>query len=70
METASFFSLLLHNVQTYSGAHPASYPVGTGRFFPGGKRQRREADYCPATTNAEVEKTLIYASTLLYFFMA
>jgi hypothetical protein len=28
---------LLHVVQTGSGAHPASYPVGTWGFFPGGK---------------------------------
>jgi hypothetical protein len=27
----------LHVVQTGSGAHPASYPMGTGGFFPGGK---------------------------------
>jgi hypothetical protein len=23
---------LLHNIQTDSGAHPASYPMGTGMF--------------------------------------
>jgi hypothetical protein len=28
---------LLHSVQTGSGAHPASYPMGTGGSFPGGK---------------------------------
>jgi hypothetical protein len=28
---------LLHRVQTGSGAHQASCPVGTGRSFPGGK---------------------------------
>jgi hypothetical protein len=28
---------LLHIVQTGSGAHPASYPMGTGDSFPGGK---------------------------------
>jgi hypothetical protein len=27
---------LPHSVQTGSGAHPASYPVGTGGDFPGG----------------------------------
>jgi hypothetical protein len=26
-----------HHVQTGSGAHPASYPMGTGGSFPGGK---------------------------------
>jgi hypothetical protein len=28
---------LLHSVQTGSEAHPASYPMGTGGSFPGGK---------------------------------
>jgi hypothetical protein len=28
---------LLHVVQTGSGAHPASYPTGTGGSFPGSK---------------------------------
>jgi hypothetical protein len=28
---------LLHSIQTDSGAHPASYPMGTGGSFPGGK---------------------------------
>jgi hypothetical protein len=31
---------LLHNFQIGCGAHPASYPAGTGGFFPG-----READH-------------------------
>jgi hypothetical protein len=28
---------LLHVVQTGSGVHPISYPIGTGGSFPGGK---------------------------------
>jgi hypothetical protein len=32
--------LLLYVVQTGSGAHPASYPMGTEGFFPGGKAAR------------------------------
>jgi hypothetical protein len=28
---------LYHRVQTGSGAHPASYPMGTRGSFPGGK---------------------------------
>jgi hypothetical protein len=28
---------LRHRVQTGSGAHPASYPMGTGGSFPAGK---------------------------------
>jgi hypothetical protein len=35
---------LLHNVQTGSGAHPASYAMDTGDSFLGGKSERREAD--------------------------
>jgi hypothetical protein len=31
---------LLHSVQTGSGAHPASYPVGTGSSFPWTKAAR------------------------------
>jgi hypothetical protein len=31
---------LLHSVQTGSGAHPASYPMGTGGYFPEGKAAR------------------------------
>jgi len=27
----------LHRVQTDSGAHPASYPMGSGGRFPGGR---------------------------------
>jgi hypothetical protein len=34
---------LLHNVQTDSGAHPASCPRGNGQFSPGVKRPGREA---------------------------
>jgi hypothetical protein len=33
---AVFFSLR-YRIQTGSGAHPASYPVGNGGSFPGGK---------------------------------
>jgi hypothetical protein len=31
---------LFHSVQTGSGAHPASYPMGTGVFSPGNKVAR------------------------------
>jgi hypothetical protein len=42
-------------VQTGSGAHPASYTIGTGGPFPGGKaRPGRDADHSPPST-AEVE---------------
>jgi hypothetical protein len=42
-------------VQTGSGAHPASCPMGTGGSFPGGKaRPGRDADHSPTST-AEVK---------------
>jgi hypothetical protein len=41
-------------VQTGSGANPASYPMGTGGPFPGGKaRPGRDADHSPPSS-AEV----------------
>jgi hypothetical protein len=41
-------------VQTGSGVHPASCPMGTGGPFPGGKsRPERDADHSP-TSSAEV----------------
>jgi hypothetical protein len=41
-------------VQTGSGAHPASYPMGTGGPFPGGKaRPGRDADHS-SPSSAEV----------------
>jgi hypothetical protein len=44
-------------VQTGSGAHPASYPMGTGGSFPGGKaRPGRDADHSPPSC-AEVKGT-------------
>jgi hypothetical protein len=40
---------LLRSFQTGSGAHPASYPMGTEGFLPGGggKAAEREADHPP-----------------------
>jgi hypothetical protein len=52
----------LHVIQTVSGAHPASYPMGTVGSFPGVKRTRCEADRSPPSS-AEVKKMWIYTST-------
>jgi hypothetical protein len=42
-------------IQTGSGAHPASYPMGTGGSFPRGKsRPGRDADHSPPSS-AEVK---------------
>jgi hypothetical protein len=39
-------------VQTSSGAHPVSYPMGTGGPFPGGKaRLGRDADHSPLSSD-------------------
>jgi hypothetical protein len=62
-------NFLFHVVHTSSGAHPASYPVGTGGFSPGVKQLEREADHSPPTS-AEVKKMWIYTSTPPYAFMA
>jgi hypothetical protein len=58
-----------HVVQTGSGVHPTSYPMGTGGFFLGVKRPGSDADHSPPTS-AEVKKTWIYTSTNPYVFMA
>jgi hypothetical protein len=43
-------------VQTGSGAHPASYTMGTGGSFPGGRaRPGCDADHSPPSS-AEVKK--------------
>jgi hypothetical protein len=60
---------LLHVVQTGSGAHPASYPMGTGGDFPWGKWPGREADHSPPTS-IEVKNAWIYTSTPPCAFMA
>jgi hypothetical protein len=55
-EAEDFSSTLC--VQTGSGAHPASYTMGTGGSFPGGKGQPgRDADHSPPSS-AEVNKEL------------
>jgi hypothetical protein len=40
---------LYHRVQTYSGAHPALYPVGTRGSFPGGGGEAAGAWSWPLT---------------------
>jgi hypothetical protein len=51
---AGNFSLRLR-VQTCSGAHRSSYPVGTGALSLGVKMPGREADHSPPS-NAEVKE--------------
>jgi hypothetical protein len=61
---AGSFSLH-HCVQTRSGAHPASYTIGTRGYFPGGggvKRPGGEADHS-SPFSAEVKNVWSYTST-------
>jgi hypothetical protein len=53
---------LLHRVQNGSGAHPASYPIGTGIYFPGGKAAGCEVEHSPPSS-AEVKNVWSYTST-------
>jgi hypothetical protein len=55
---------LHHCVQNGSGAHPVSYPMGTGGSFLGVKRPGREADHSPSSS-AEVKNAWSYTSTPL-----
>jgi hypothetical protein len=48
-------------IQTGSGVHPTSYPMGTGGSSPGVKRPGREADHSPPAS-AEVQKMWICTS--------
>jgi hypothetical protein len=53
---------LHHRVQNDSGAHSASYPMGTRGSFPGVKRPRSEADNSPPSS-FEVKNAWSYIST-------
>jgi hypothetical protein len=58
-----------HRVQTGSGAHPASNPIGTRGSFPGGKAA--DAWSWPLTpSSAEVKNAWLYTSTPQHDFMA
>jgi hypothetical protein len=45
---------LLHNVQTGSGTHQVTYPMGIGGFLLEVKLPRREADHSPPSS-AEIK---------------
>jgi hypothetical protein len=60
---------LLYVIQTSSGAHPASCPMGAGALSPKVKRPGCEADHSPPTS-AEIKKMWIYTATPLSDFMA
>jgi len=50
-------------VQTSSGSHPASYPIGTRGSSLGAKATGREADHSPPSS-AEFKNAWSYNSTL------
>jgi hypothetical protein len=60
---------LHHRVQNGSGAHPASYPMGTRGSSPRVKRPGCEADHSPPSS-AEVKNAWSYTSTPQYTSMA
>jgi hypothetical protein len=60
---------LHHRVQTCSGAHPASYPVGTRGSFSGGKAAGAWS-YFSRPFSSEVKDDWSYTSTPQYAFMA
>jgi hypothetical protein len=47
-------------VQNGSGAHPASYPMGTRGSFPGVKRPGQEADHSPPSSAEVKERVELY----------
>jgi hypothetical protein len=55
---------LRHSVQTGSGDHPASYPMGTSGYNPRVKAAGSEADHSPPAS-AESKNAWIYTSTKL-----
>jgi len=48
------------SVQTGSGAHPTSYPMGTGGALPRIKRPKREADSSPPSSAEVCKYTRVY----------
>jgi hypothetical protein len=60
---------LHHRVQNGSGAHPASYPMGTRGSFPGVKRPKREAGHSHPS-NAESRMRGALPPLFHYVFMA
>jgi hypothetical protein len=55
---------LHHRVETGSGTHPASYPVGARGSFPGGKAAGPEAGHKPPSS-ADVSNAWSFTSTVL-----
>jgi len=58
---------LCHHVQTGSGVHLASYPMGSRGSYTGVRRPGRETDHSPISS-AEIKNGWSYASTTPYAF--
>jgi hypothetical protein len=58
-----------HSVETGSGVHTASYPMGPGALSPRVKRPMRENGHT-SPHRAEVKNAWSYTSTPPYIFMA
>ena len=56
-------------VHTSSGAHPASYTIGTGSL-PGVKRPGRDADHAPQSSTKVKERVVLYIFFPLWAFLA
>jgi hypothetical protein len=61
---------LHYRVQNSSGAHPASYPIGTKGSFPAGEAAGREADHSPPPSTEVKECVELYLHSPQYVFMA
>jgi hypothetical protein len=53
-----------HRVQTGSGDHTASYPMGTRGSFPGGKTAGAEANHSPPFSAEVIECVELYIQSL------
>jgi hypothetical protein len=58
---------LRHRIQTDSGTHPASCPMGSWGSYPRDKASRHEADHSPPFS-AEVKNELDYTAISLIHF--
>jgi hypothetical protein len=60
---------IIHSLETGSGVHPGSYPMGNVAFFSGFKRPEREANHSPPFST-EITITCISISSPSFVFMA
>jgi hypothetical protein len=61
---------LLDSFQTGSGAHPASYPMGTGAVSPGVKQQGLEADHSSPSSSDDKNSGAIPPTPICFHVIA